>query len=72
MTPKANHINLLQATLGGEIVDDRILSAITALFPKARIVHIYASTEAGVGFSVSDNRSGFPLNYLKNSLVVFQ
>ena len=66
MTPKANQINLLQATLGGEIVDDRILSAIAALFPKARIVHIFASTEAGVGFSVSDNRAGFPLNYLKN------
>ena len=66
MTPKANHIDLHQATLGGEIIDDRILSAIAKLFPKARIVLIFASTEAGVGFSVSDNRAGFPLYYLKN------
>ena len=65
MTTKVNQINLLQATLGGEVVDDRILSAIAKLFPKARITHIFASTEAGVGFSVSDNREGFPLTYLK-------
>ena len=66
MTSKAKQINLLQATLGGEIADDRILAATAKLFPKARIVHIFASTEAGVGFSVADNRAGFPLSYLKN------
>ena len=66
MTSKAKQINLLQATLGGEIADDRVLVAIAKLFPKARIVHIFASTEAGVGFSVADKRAGFPLSYLKN------
>ena len=65
MNPRVSQINLLQATLGGEIADDRIISTIAKLFPKARIVHIFASTEAGVGFSVSDKRAGFPLSYLQ-------
>ncbi|HEV3043342.1 MAG TPA: long-chain fatty acid--CoA ligase, partial [Roseiarcus sp.] len=35
-----------------------------ARFPKARFAHAYASTEAGVGFEVSDDESGFPVSYL--------
>ncbi len=66
MTPDSNQITLLQATLGGEIADDKILSAISKHFPKARIAHIFASTESGVGFSVIDKKAGFPKNYLKN------
>ena len=66
MTPNSNQINLLQATLGGEIADDKILSAVSKHFPKARIAHIFASTEAGVGFSVIDKKAGFPKNYLKS------
>ena len=67
MTPNSKEINLLHATLGGEIADDRILSSINFQYPKAKIVHIFASTEAGVGFSVSDKKSGFPKNYLEKS-----
>ena len=67
MTPNSKEINLLHATLGGEIADDRILSSINSQYPKAKIVHIFASTEAGVGFSVSDKKSGFPKNYLEKS-----
>ena len=66
MTPNSNQINLLQATLGGEIADDRILSAVSKHFPQARVAHIFASTESGVGFSVVDKKAGFPKNYLKN------
>jgi|TARA_B100001964_G_scaffold191039_1_gene213276 acyl-coenzyme A synthetase/AMP-(fatty) acid ligase len=66
MMPNADKIRLRQATLGGEIADDRILSTISSFFPQARVVHIFASTEAGVGFSVADKRAGFPLDYLKN------
>ena len=47
-----------------EIADQSILSALRRQFPKARIAHIYASTEAGVGFSVSDDRAGFPEQWL--------
>jgi acyl-CoA synthetase (AMP-forming)/AMP-acid ligase II len=55
---------LRQATLGGEIADQPTLNAVRAAFPAARLSHIYASTEAGVGFSVTDGLAGFPLAYL--------
>ncbi len=51
-------------TLGGEIADDAVLAALAARFPGARIRHIYASTELGVGFSVRDGRAGFPADWL--------
>jgi acyl-CoA synthetase (AMP-forming)/AMP-acid ligase II len=35
-------------------------------FPSSRIVHIYASTEAGTGFAVQDGRAGFPNNWIDN------
>jgi acyl-CoA synthetase (AMP-forming)/AMP-acid ligase II len=54
-----------QITLGGEAADQQILDALAARFPEARITHIYASTEAGVGFSVSDGRAGFPADFLR-------
>jgi acyl-CoA synthetase (AMP-forming)/AMP-acid ligase II len=53
-------------TLGGEISDDVILSTLSKLFPDAKIRHIYASTEAGTGFSVTDAKAGFPVEYLEN------
>lgn len=59
-------LDLQQITIGGEIVDQGILDALRAQFPHARIVHIYASTEAGVGFSVRDCQEGFPAAYLKS------
>lgn len=64
MTPGFCELPLRQITLGGEIADQSILSALAASFPEARIRHIYASTEAGVGFSVADGREGFPASYL--------
>lgn len=64
MTPEAQNLPLRQVTLGGEIADDRILATLSALYPGSRVVHIYASTEAGVGFSVKDGRAGFPAAYL--------
>jgi acyl-CoA synthetase (AMP-forming)/AMP-acid ligase II len=55
---------LRQITLGGEIADETILRTLKHNFPTARIVHIYASTDAGVGFAVSDGRAGFPESFL--------
>ena len=57
---------LRQITLGGEIADQHILDALRHSFPVARIVHIYASTEAGTAFSVHDCRAGFPAVWLQN------
>lgn len=57
---------LRQITLGGEIADQQILDALRHSFPTARIVHIYASTEAGVAFSVNDCCAGFPAAWLQS------
>lgn len=65
MSPLFDRLNLKQITLGGEIVDQAILDTLAKTFPAARITHIYASTEAGVGFAVSDGKAGFPAAYLK-------
>jgi acyl-coenzyme A synthetase/AMP-(fatty) acid ligase len=64
MTPGASQLPLRQITLGGEIADERILEKLKAAYPDARVTHIYASTEAGVGFSVKDGKPGFPVSYL--------
>lgn len=64
MHPLFDRLTLKQITLGGEIVDQAVLDMLAKHFPGARITHIYASTEAGVGFAVRDNRAGFPADYL--------
>jgi acyl-CoA synthetase (AMP-forming)/AMP-acid ligase II len=58
---------LVQITLGGEAVDQPILDSLHSAFPRARITHIYASTEMGVCFTVSDGQAGFPAAYLSTS-----
>lgn len=64
MTEGHEAMPLVQITLGGEIADDAVLAALGRRWPAARISHIFASTEAGVGFSVTDRRAGFPAAYL--------
>lgn len=58
---------LEQITLGGEAVDQGVLDRLKAAFPKARISHIYASTEMGTCFVVNDGRAGFPASYLQDA-----
>lgn len=67
MTEGSEGLNLRSISLGGEIADQAILDALATRFPKAKIRHIYASTEAGTGFSVSDGKAGFPVSYLTES-----
>lgn len=64
MLPGFAALPLQQITLGGEIVDQAVLDLLRHHFPQARITHIYASTEAGVGFAVRDGKAGFPLAFL--------
>src|SRR4029434_9911963 len=59
-----DRLSLRTVTLGGEAADQLILDLLASRFPKAAIRHIYASTEAGVGFSVSDRIAGFPATFL--------
>jgi acyl-CoA synthetase (AMP-forming)/AMP-acid ligase II len=58
-------VELKQITLGGELVDQQILDMLHARFPEARVVHIYATTELGRCFSVTDGHAGFPAAYLR-------
>ena len=51
--------------LSGEIADDGVLSALQTLYPRARIEHAYASTEAGVVFVVDDGKAGFPASWVE-------
>ena len=67
MAPNALLGSLEQITLGGETADEPLLNALARQYPRARITHIYASTEAGVGFSVKDGRAGFPASYLEKT-----
>ncbi len=70
--PDFQNLNLKQITLGGEIVNQKIIDDLHALFPDSRITHIYASTEIGFGFSVSDMLSGFPRDYLERDFERFK
>lgn len=63
MAPGIGALPLQQVTMGGEIADQGVLDAAAARFPAARVTHIYASTEAGVGFAVNDRRAGFPVEF---------
>jgi acyl-coenzyme A synthetase/AMP-(fatty) acid ligase len=55
---------LAYVRLSGEIADQPVLDGLRSLFPHARIVHAYASTEAGVVFEVDDGREGFPADFV--------
>ena len=66
MCPASTELSPAQITLGGEAADQATLSSLAAKYPRARVTHIFASTEAGVGLAVSDGRAGFPLSYLEN------
>ena len=50
--------------LSGEIADQAILNHLAQVYPKARIAHAFATTEAGVAFVVNDVITGFPLSVL--------
>jgi acyl-coenzyme A synthetase/AMP-(fatty) acid ligase len=46
--------------LSGEVADQTVLDNLRAAYPRARIAHAFASTEAGVAFDVNDGLAGFP------------
>ncbi|MBA6370463.1 acyl--CoA ligase [Colwellia sp. BRX8-4] len=67
MTKGSKLLGLKRITLGGEISDQAVLNSLKKYYENSHIVHIYASTEAGVGFSVKDGLAGFPVDYLEPS-----
>jgi acyl-coenzyme A synthetase/AMP-(fatty) acid ligase len=65
MSRSASLINPRYIRLSGEIADAAVLDALAALYPRARVAHAYASTEAGVGFCVEDGLPGFPASFVE-------
>jgi acyl-CoA synthetase (AMP-forming)/AMP-acid ligase II len=57
--PSSQAISPHTIRLSGEIADQAILDSLHARYPRANVVHAYASTEAGVAFEVDDGREGF-------------
>lgn len=66
MSPEHADLSLRQITMGGEIANAQILAGAKRAWGDARVSHIFASTEAGVGFSVTDGLEGFPASFLTN------
>jgi len=65
MNPSAHRIAPQNVRLSGEIADQTILSHLRSFYPQARIVHAFASTEAGVAFEVTDGLAGFPASVIE-------
>lgn len=63
-----SELSLRYISIGGEIADQRLLDSLKSKFPQASIRHIYATTETGPVFSVSDGLEGFPLELLDRTL----
>ncbi|HVW75743.1 MAG TPA: fatty acid--CoA ligase family protein [Rhizomicrobium sp.] len=69
MSPANNRIAPRYVRLSGEIADQAILDSLKARFPDAAMGHAYASTEAGVGFEVTDGLEGFPASFIGRHLI---
>jgi len=61
MSPAAHAINPEYVRLSGEVADQSILNSLQAFYPRARVAHAFASTEAGVAFEVNDRVAGLPV-----------
>jgi acyl-coenzyme A synthetase/AMP-(fatty) acid ligase len=60
MTEEAGRISPAYVRLSGEVADQMILDKLRQSYGHARIVHAFASTEAGLAFEVADGEAGFP------------
>jgi acyl-coenzyme A synthetase/AMP-(fatty) acid ligase len=64
MSPALSRLSPRYVRVSGETADQAILTQLALAFPKAGLTHAYASTEAGVGFEVTDGREGFPASFV--------
>jgi acyl-coenzyme A synthetase/AMP-(fatty) acid ligase len=69
---EAGKIPLRIVTLGGEVADQPTLDRLRCVWPQAKLVHIYASTEGGAVFAVKDGRAGFPTSWLAKGVDGYQ
>lgn len=68
MTGDRGAFQPLYVRLSGEIADQNVLDALHATFPKAKVGHAYASTEAGVAFAIDDGQEGFPASLVDSAV----
>ena len=61
-------MKLDRITLGGEATDAQLLEQSKELFPTAKVTHVYATTELGEVFRVTDGKAGFPADWLSKPL----
>ena len=66
MSGAAATISPTYVRLSGEISDQAILDNLKAAYPRSRVAHAFASTEAGVAFEVGDGLAGFPESLVGN------
>jgi acyl-coenzyme A synthetase/AMP-(fatty) acid ligase len=64
MSPVAHTLKPRYVRLSGEIADQAVLDHLQAAYPDAKVVHAFASTEAGVAFEVPDGKAGFPASLI--------
>jgi acyl-coenzyme A synthetase/AMP-(fatty) acid ligase len=64
MSGAANKIDPQYVRLSGEIADQALLNNLQSAYPRARIAHAFATTEAGLAFEVNDGAAGFPASQL--------
>lgn len=67
MSSSANLIHPRYIRLSGEIADQAIINDLRAFYPQARIIHAFASTEAGVAFEVNDGLEGFSARVIEHT-----
>lgn len=67
MSGAAQEMSPRYVRLSGEVADQAILDALRAAYPDAAISHAFASTEAGVAFSVDDGLEGFPATLVEHA-----
>lgn len=64
MSGSTSYFSPRYVRLSGEIADQAVLDGLAKAFPRASVGHAYASTEASVGFAVTDGREGFPESFV--------
>ena len=67
MTDAAHLIKPHYVRLSGEVADQIILDKLRAAYSPARVVHAFASTEAGLAFEVDDGLAGFPVSVVERA-----
>jgi acyl-coenzyme A synthetase/AMP-(fatty) acid ligase len=67
MSPSAHMFAPDYIRLSGEIADQALLDQLRLFYPRARVSHAFASTEAGVAFDIKDQLSGLHPDVIKHT-----